>query len=63
MSEFTKDEVAKAKQLVKEVYQEDGARAKRLRAKCRWEQMTPIAVMLDWLTLFDGLKSRAIWKL
>ena len=55
MNEFTKEEIEDARRIVKEVYNENGVRAKRLRDKCRWEGMTPVAVMLDWPTLFDEI--------
>lgn len=37
-----------ALRITQEVYEEDGEAEQRLRAKCQWEHMSRMAVVLDW---------------
>jgi len=41
---------------VKEIYKRNGKQAERLREKCQWEKMSPVAVLESWPDLLDGIK-------
>ena len=44
----TKDELARALRISSEIYAADGKVEEALRAKCNWEHMTRMAVILEW---------------
>jgi len=48
MTTWTTEQLQRAKQINQEVHEEGGEAEQRLCAKCNWEHMTRIAVILEW---------------